>query len=105
LVSLSLHKRIKEIGIRKVLGASLPDITMLFLKEFIFVVIIAGLVACPIAYFIMEGWLADYANRIAISPLPFIGSIAFLGTVVIILICFQTIKAALSNPIKSLRTE
>lgn len=105
LVSLSLHKRIKEIGIRKVLGASLPDIMMLFVKEFIVVILIAGLIACPIAYFLMQGWLDNYVYRIPISPLPFIWSIAFLGAVVILLICFQTVKAAIANPVKSLRTE
>ncbi|MDB5013126.1 MAG: hypothetical protein JWQ25_1328 [Daejeonella sp.] len=105
IVSLSLHKRVKEIGIRKVLGATLPDITMLFVKEFIAIILIAGLVACPIAYFIMQEWLTNYADRISISPLPFICSIAFLGAMVLLLIGFQTIKAAIANPIKSLRSE
>lgn len=105
LVSLSLHKRIKEIGIRKVLGASLPDIILLFVKEFMVVILIAGVIACPIAYFIMKGWLDNYAYRIPISPLPFIWSIAFLGAIIILLICFQAIKAAVANPVKSLRTE
>ena len=105
LVSLSLHKRIKEIGIRKVLGASLSDITLLFVKELVPVMLVAGLIACPIAYIILKGWLENYAYRISISLYPFIGSIVFLSGIIVLLISLQTFKAALANPIKSLRTE
>jgi putative ABC transport system permease protein len=105
LVSLSIHKRVKEIGIRKVLGASLPNILLLFVKEFVVIIIVAALVACPLAYMLMKEWLNGYASRIDISFNPFIVSIASLVLITMLLIVIQTMKAAIANPIKSLRTE
>jgi len=105
LISLSIQKRTREIGIRKVLGASVPGIINLFLKEFLGVVFIAGLISCPLAYLIMHNWLSAYAYRINIGALPFVASILLLSIVTVTLISLQTIKAAISNPIKSLRTE
>ena len=105
LISLSIQKRTKEIGIRKVLGSSVAGITNLFLKDFLGVVIIAGLVACPLAYLIMQKWLNDYAYKIDISFLPFIASIALLTFITAFLIVLQTIKAAFTSPVKSLRSE
>ena len=72
LISLSVQKRIKEIGIRKILGASIKTIVMLFMKDFLVTVALAGMVACPVAYLIMANWLDGYASRISITPLPFI---------------------------------
>ena len=105
LVSLSIHKRVKEIGIRKVLGASLLNIISLFVKEFIGVIIVAGIIAVPLAYWIMKGWLNNYAYRITITAQPFIWVIAGLGLITIALIGLQTVKAALENPVKSLKAE
>ena len=105
LISLSIQKRTKEIGIRKVLGSSVAAIISLFIKEFILVIIIGGFIACPLAYLIMHKWLQEYAYRINITALPFIISIACLGLITALLICMQTIKAGLANPVKSLRTE
>ena len=105
LISLSVQKRTKEIGIRKVLGSSVAGIMSLFMKEFLMVILIAGVVACPLAYLIMNKWLQAYAYRINITAQPFLLSILVLGFITALLICIQTIKAALSNPIKSLRTE
>lgn len=105
LVSLSIQKRTKEIGIRKVLGSSVSSIISLFMKEFLIVILIAGLVACPVAWFIMNGWLNDYAYRIPLSVQPFLVSVAGLAFVTGILVALQTMKAALSNPVNSLRTE
>ncbi|WP_428330004.1 ABC transporter permease [Mucilaginibacter sp.] len=105
LISLSVQKRTREIGIRKVLGASVAGIINLFVKEFLSVVWIAGLVACPVAYLIMHNWLKGYAYRISITSLPFIASVLLLTVLTISLIALQTIKAALSKPVKSLRTE
>jgi putative ABC transport system permease protein len=105
LISLSIQKRTKEIGIRKVLGSSVAGITTLFLKDFVVVVVISGLVACPLAYYLMQNWLNDYAYRINISWYPFVLSIVLLTSLTALLIVLQTIKAAFSNPIKSLRTE
>jgi putative ABC transport system permease protein len=105
LISLSIQKRTKEIGIRKVLGSSVVGITTLFLKDFLGVIITAGVIACPLAYIIMNSWLSDYAYRINISLIPFIGSIILLTLVTAVLIVLQTIKAAFANPIDSLRSE
>jgi len=105
LISLNIQKRTKEIGIRKVLGSSVAGIISLFVKEFLLVIIIGGVIACPLAYFILNNWLQGYAYRIPITASPFIISIVMLGLITALLICLQTIKAALANPVKSLRTE
>jgi putative ABC transport system permease protein len=105
LISLSIQKRTKEIGIRKVLGSSVIGIVSLFIGEFLVVIFIGGVVACPLAYLIMHNWLQEYAYRIDITVQPFIISIICLGLITALLICLQTIKAAVANPIKSLRTE
>ncbi len=105
LVSLSIQKRTKEIGIRKVLGASVQSIISLFMKEFVWVMLVAGFIACPLAWLIMQGWLNDYAYRINLTAMPFIISMAGLAAITIMLIALQTVKAGLENPIKSLRTE
>jgi len=105
LTAQSIQKRTKEIGIRKVLGSSVAGIILLFLKEFLGIVLIAGLVACPIAFFIMQKWLSDYVYRTTITSYPFIIAIALLTLVTVLLITIQTVKAALANPVKSLRSE
>lgn len=99
------NQRMKEIGIRKVLGASVTDITTMLSKDFIKLVTIAIVVASPIAWFIMNKWLQDFAYRINISLWVF----ALAGTSALLIalftVSFQAIKAALSNPVRSLRTE
>lgn len=105
LISLSIQKRIKEIGIRKVLGSSVAGIITLFIREFLLVILIGGLVACPLAYVIMHNWLQNYVYRIDITATPFIISIVCLGLITALLICVQSIKAAMANPVNSLRTE
>ncbi len=99
------QQRTKEIGIRRVLGASIANITRLLSNNFAKPIIIAFIIATPIAYVVTNHWLADYAYRVDIGVLPFIlgGSIALiLG---IITISWQSIKAALKNPVLSLRSE
>ncbi len=105
MISLSIHKRIKEIGIRKVLGASVSGIMLLFVKEFVLIILIAAVIAFPVAYLVMNNWLNNYASHISISPQPFILSIILLGVATLLLIGLQTLKTALANPVKSLRTE
>lgn len=105
LVSLSIQKRIKEIGIRKVLGASVPNISVLFVKEFAMILAVSIAVACPLAYLMMQGWLDDYAYRIKIGGEPFIWAISIIGVITLVLIVLQTLKTAIANPVKSLRTE
>jgi putative ABC transport system permease protein len=105
LISLSIHKRIKEMGIRKILGATTAGIISLFLKEFIVIMLVAGLVACPIAYFLMDQWLNNYVYRISITAGPFIWAIGLIGAVTLVVIVLQTIKAAMENPVNSLKQE
>lgn len=105
LVSLSIHKRIKEIGIRKVLGASLPNIIEIFLKDFLGIIFLACIIIGPISYFIMEDWLNNYVYRISITAQPFVLSISILVIITVVLIGLLTWKAANLNPVKSLRTE
>ncbi len=105
LVSVSVQRRVKEIGVRKVLGASLPSILALFIKEFIPVIALASVVACPFVYVMMQNWLSRYASRIMMTPYPFLGSIAGLGVLAVLLIGVQAARAALADPVKSLRSE
>ena len=105
LISLSIEKRTREIGIRKVLGSSINGIIVLFLKDFLGVVALAGIVSCPLAYWMMSTWLNGYAYKIPLNALPFGVSMLLLMIVTTLLIILQTMKAALANPVKSLRTE
>ncbi len=98
-------KRTKEIGVRKVLGASVSNVVLLLSKEFIKLVIIAFVIAAPVAYLIMHRWLQDYAYRIEISWWMFFVAGLLAVLIAVITVSFQAIKAALSNPVNSLRTE
>ena len=105
LLSLSLQRRTKEIAIRKVIGASVPGIIRLFLREYLPVLLLAGLVASPLAYWVLQGWLNGYATRITITPWPFIEAVGCLAVIMIVLIATQTFSAATANPVKSLKAE
>jgi putative ABC transport system permease protein len=105
LVSLNLQQREKEIGIRKVLGATVLGIIGLFIREFVLVLLIAGAIACPITWYLLNGWLEDYAYPIAISPLFFVYALGAMAIVTALLIGLQSIQAAMANPIKSLHRE
>jgi len=105
LISLSIQRRIKEIGIRKVLGSSVIGIIVLFIKDFLPVILIASIIACPVAYIVMQHWLDGYAYRIAITAAPFAIAVSFLILITLVLIVFQTIKIAVTNPVESLRYE
>jgi putative ABC transport system permease protein len=98
-------QRTKEIGVRKVLGASVQNILLLLSKDFLQLVLLAFLIAIPVGWFIMERWLQDYAYRINIGWWIFAiaGCAAFL--IAFLAISLQAVKTALSNPVKSLRTE
>ena len=105
LASFMAVQRIKEVGIRKVLGASAGKIVILFSKEFIALIAVAFLIATPITWYYMHQWLQNYAYRIDVSWLVFFagGLIAIL--IALITISFQAIKAAMANPVESLRAE
>ncbi|KQS33553.1 ABC transporter permease [Dyadobacter sp. Leaf189] len=105
MVSLSVARRTREIGIRKVLGASGINVVMLFLKEFLLVTLTGAAIAFPLAFFVMKNWLNNYAYRIAPDwPTFSVIALAFSATI-ILLVCIQTYKSALMNPVKSLRSE
>jgi putative ABC transport system permease protein len=105
LVSLSIEKRRREIGIRKVLGSSVTGIISLFVKEFLVIIILAAIIACPLAFMLIQKWLNGYAYRIQITYQPFLISILALGFITALLIIFQSVKAATANPVNSLRSE
>jgi len=99
------ENRIKEIGVRKVLGASVLNITALLSKEFLSLVLISILIASPIAWYAMHVWLQGYSYRINIQWWVFLMAGMLAVIVSLITVSFQAIKAAVANPVKSLRTE
>jgi putative ABC transport system permease protein len=105
LVAYAAEQRIKEIGIRKVLGASVRGIVQLLSKDFMLLVLIAFIIAAPVAWYFMNKWLEDFNYRVDINWWVFVlaGSIALV--IALATISFQAIKAALANPVKNLRTE
>jgi putative ABC transport system permease protein len=104
-VMFSVERRVKEIGVRKVLGARIIDIVALLSKDFIRLILLANLLALPIAYFLINKWLQSFAYRINLSIWIFIISGMSVLLTSFLTISFQTIKAATSNPVDSLRYE
>jgi putative ABC transport system permease protein len=105
LAALAAVNRTKEIGIRKVLGASVPNIVGLLSKDFLKLVTIALLVATPIAWYFMHKWLQDFAYRINISWIVFVVTGIFGLTIALFTVGLQAVRAGVRNPVKSLRTE
>jgi ABC-type antimicrobial peptide transport system permease subunit len=105
LVSFVAEQKKKEIGIRKVLGASVHNIIRLLTKDFLKLVGIAFIIASPLAYYVMQSWLQDFPYRITIEWWVFIIAGGVAGIITLLTVSFQAIKAAFTNPIKSLRTE
>lgn len=105
LSSYNVLQRTKEIGVRKVLGASIPSIVVLLSKDFLKLVTIASIIAFPIAWVVMNQWLQDFASRINIQWWVFVVAGIVSLIIALITISFQSVKAALMNPVKSLKTE
>ncbi len=105
LVSFMAVQKTKEIGVRKVLGASVQNIIYLFSKEFTILIFIGSVIAIPVAYYLMNSWLQNFVFRINISPVIFIGSVFLSILIAWIAVGYKSIKAALANPVKSIRTE
>ncbi|MFT4155865.1 ABC transporter permease [Parafilimonas sp.] len=105
LAAFTAQKRRKEIGIRKVIGASTAGITAMLSKDFVILVSISLLIAFPVSWLLMHNWLQSFAYRICITPLVFLITGLAVLLITIFTVSFQSIKAALANPAKSLRTE
>lgn len=105
LATLTVVRRTKEIGIRKVLGASIPSIVRLLSKDFVRLVIIAAVIAFPLAWWAMNSWLADFAYRVNVSWWVYVLAGVIALVIALVTVSAQAVKAAISNPVKSLRTE
>jgi putative ABC transport system permease protein len=105
LISFTAERKSKEIGIRKVLGASVGNVSFLLIKEFMILLLIASVIAWPIAYYFLNGWIQDFIYRTTINILPFIVATFMASVIVVLTTGFRAIKAALANPIDSLRDE
>ncbi len=105
LAAFAIKQRVKEIGIRKILGASISKLVKLLSKDFLKLVLVAIVIASPIAWYVTNKWLQDFAYKVEISYWLFVlaGSLALI--IAFITIGFQTLKAAIANPVKNLRTE
>ena len=105
MVMYSTQLKVKEVGVRKVLGASVKDVTVLLSRSFVVLIMISVFIGIPVGYFLGNTFLQNFAFKISNAWLLVLIAIAITGTLGLITICSQTIKAAIANPVKSLRTE
>ena len=105
LAAFTAQRRQKEIGIRKIVGATVSNVIMLLSKDFLVLVLIAVLIAFPLAFWLMHNWLNNFEYRIQITADVFLVAALSVALITILTISFQAIKAAVANPVKSLRTE
>ena len=105
LISFVVEQRTKEIGIRKTMGASVPSLFILLARDFMKLILLANVIACPIAYYMMNGWLQDFAFRIDWSYRFFLLGGALIFVISVLTMSYQTIRAARANPVEALRTE
>jgi putative ABC transport system permease protein len=105
LATYTAEQRAKEIGIRKVLGATVTQVTGMLSKQFLKLVIIACIIAIPLSYWIMHQWLLDFAYRVHLNAWMFLAAAVIAILIALCTVSVQSIKAALANPVKSLRSE
>jgi putative ABC transport system permease protein len=105
LASYTAEQKTKEVGIRKVLGAAVKQVVLMFLMVFVKIFVIASVIAIPAAYFMADFWLESFAYRSPMSPLIFILSVMGLLLITLLTVSYETWKAARMNPVNSLRTE
>ena len=99
------EQRTKEIGIRKVLGASVPQVFLLLTRDFLILVVLSCVIASPVAYGLLEKWLEGYYYRIHIGPAVFVAAAAAGIFITALTVGYQAVKAALMNPVEGLRSE
>jgi putative ABC transport system permease protein len=105
LASFMAEKRTKEIGIRKVLGASVPNIVLLLSREFVVLVLAANLLAWPVAWYVMRQWIQNYAYHAGLNPLVFLAASVSAVIIALLTVSFQAVRAASTDPVDSLRHE
>jgi ABC-type antimicrobial peptide transport system permease subunit len=105
LATFMANQKTKEIGVRKVLGASVESIIMLFSKEFVMLIVIGFALAAPLAWLAMNAWLEEFAYKITIGPLVFVVGLGVTLIIAIVTVGYRSFKAAVRNPVKSLRYE
>ena len=105
LISFTAERKSKEIGIRKVLGASIGNVTFLLTKEFIILLLIASFIAWPVTYYFISGWIDDFIYRTSIGAGPFALATVLAIVIAMLTTIFRSMKAAMANPVDSLRDE
>lgn len=105
LATITAEQRTKEIGIRKVLGANVAGIVSLLSKDFLKLVLIAFIIAAPVGWYVMSRWLQDFAYRINLSWTVFALAAVLAVVITLVTVSFQAIRAAIANPVNSLRSE
>ena len=105
LVALAAERRTKEIGVRKVLGATVADILLLLSREFLLLLAVAMLIAWPVAWYVMDKWLANFAYRIELDWLTFLAGGLIALTVAALTVGYQALRAATTDPVKALHYE
>ena len=105
LASFTAEQRVKEIGVRKVLGAGIFNLWRLLSKDFVILVLLSCAIAIPVGWYCMNEWLNSYQNKTSINVYVFVIVVLVAITITLLTVSFQAIKAAVANPVKSLRTE
>jgi putative ABC transport system permease protein len=105
LIAYALKTRVKEIAIRKVMGASISDLVRLISKEYLAILLVGGALAIPISIYALNQWLSSFAYRVDISPISYVLTLSVIGVLLILIIGLQTLRGALINPAETLRDE
>jgi ABC-type antimicrobial peptide transport system permease subunit len=105
LISFIAEQKSKEIGIRKVPGASVSHVSFLLVREFVVLLLIASAIAWPVAWYFLQGWVEGFIYRTSMRAMPFVLATPLAGMIVVLTTGFRAMKAALANPIDSLRNE